>query len=95
VLIFAAMFVSPSEVRNLQKTNYLWLGVSGLAAALSWIFYYKALKIGDVATVALIDKGSVVIAIILAWLLLKEAITLRLMIGAIFIVTGLFVIAKK
>jgi bacterial/archaeal transporter family protein len=95
VLIFAAMFVSPSEVRNLQKTNYLWLGVSGLAAALSWIFYYKALKIGDVATVALIDKGSVVIAIILAWLLLKEAITLRLMIGAVFIVTGLFVIAKK
>jgi bacterial/archaeal transporter family protein len=95
VLIFAAMFVSPSEVRNLQKTNYLWLGVSGLAAALSWIFYYKALKIGDVATVALIDKGSVVIAIILAWLLLKEAITLRLIIGAVFIVTGLFVIAKK
>jgi len=50
VLIFAAMFVSPSEVRNLQKTNYLWLGVSGLAAALSWIFYYKALKVGDVVT---------------------------------------------
>lgn len=95
VLIFAAMFVSPSEVRNLQRTNYLWLGISGLAAALSWIFYYKALKIGDVATVALIDKGSVVIAIILAWLLLKEAVTLRLVIGAAFIVTGLFVIAKK
>ena len=95
VLVFAAMFVSPSEVRNLQKTNYLWLGVSGLAAALSWIFYYKALKVGDVATVALIDKGSVVIAILLAYILLKEAITVRLVIGAAFIVAGLFVIAKK
>jgi transporter family protein len=75
--------------------NYFWLGISGATTALSWIFYYKALKIGDVATVALIDKGSVVIAIILAWLLLKEAITLRLVIGAAFIVAGLFVIAKK
>jgi transporter family protein len=95
VLVFAVMFVSPAEVRNLQKSNYIWLGFSGLAAALSWIFYYKALKIGDVATVALIDKGSVVIAIILAWVLLKEAITLRLIVGAAFIVAGLFVIAKK
>ena len=95
VLVFAAIFVSPVEARNLQKMNYFWLGISGATTALSWIFYYKALKIGDVATVALIDKGSVVIAIILAWLLLKEAITLRLIIGAAFIVAGLFVIAKK
>ncbi|MDO9204006.1 MAG: hypothetical protein Q7T42_02395 [Methylotenera sp.] len=43
----------------------------------------------------LIDKGSVVIAILLAWWLLKEAITLRLIIGALLIVAGLFVIAKK
>ncbi len=95
VLVFAAMFVAPSEARNLQKTNYLWLGFSGLTAALSWIFYYKALKLGDVATVALIDKGSVVIAIILAWVLLKEAVTLRILLGATLIVAGLFVIAKK
>lgn len=95
VLGFAAMFVAPSEARNLQKTNYLWLGFSGLTAALSWIFYYKALKMGDVATVALIDKGSVVIAIILAWVLLKEAVTLRILLGATLIVAGLFVIAKK
>ena len=95
VLIFAAMFVSPAEVRNLQKVNYLWLGISGATTALSWIFYYKALKVGDVATVALIDKGSVVIAIVLAYFLLKEAITLRIVLGAALIVAGLFVIAKK
>jgi bacterial/archaeal transporter family protein len=95
VLVFAAMFVPPNEIRSLQKVNYLWLGISGATTALSWIFYYKALKVGDVATVALIDKGSVVIAILLAWLLLKEAITLRLILGAAFIVAGLFVIAKK
>jgi transporter family protein len=95
VLVFAAMAVDPAEVKSLQKVNYVWLAFSAITTAGSWIFYYKALKVGDVATVALIDKGSVVIAILLAWWLLKEAITLRLILGALLIVTGLFVIAKK
>ncbi len=95
VLVFAAMAVDPAEVRSLQKVNYVWLAFSAITTAGSWIFYYKALKVGDVATVALIDKGSVVIAILLAWGLLKEAITLRLILGALLIVAGLFVIAKK
>lgn len=95
VLIFAVLAVESTEIKSLQKVNYIWLGLSGITTAVSWVFYYKALKIGDVATVALIDKGSVVIAIILAWVLLKEVITLRMMIGAAFIVMGLIVIAKK
>lgn len=95
VLIFAVLAVPPSEIKSLQKVNYIWLGLSGMTTAGSWIFYYKALKIGDVATVALIDKGSVVIAILLAWFLLKEAITLRILLGALLIIAGLFVIAKK
>lgn len=95
VLVFAAMAVDPAEVKSLQKVNYVWLAFSAITTAGSWIFYYKALKVGDVATVALIDKGSVVIAILLAWWLLKEAITLRLILGALLIVAGLFVIAKK
>jgi len=95
VLVFAALAVSPTELKSLQKVNYIWLGLSGLTTAGSWIFYYKALKVGDVATVALIDKVSVVIAILLAWWLLKEAITLRIAIGALFVLAGLIVIAKK
>ena len=95
VLIFAALSVAPAEIKSLQKINYIWLGLSSITTAGSWIFYYKALKVGDVATVALIDKGSVVIAILLAWWLLKEAITLRILLGALLIVAGLFVIAKK
>ena len=73
----------------------MWLGLSGVINTISWIFYYKALKVGDVATVALIDKGSVVVAIVLACLLLKEVITLRMMTGAALIVAGLLVITKK
>lgn len=95
VLVFAALSVSPVEFKALQKANYLWLGLSAITTTISWIFYYKALKIGDVATVALIDKGSVIVAILLAWWLLKEVITLRILIGACLIVVGLLIIAKK
>lgn len=95
VLIFAALFVSRPEVRLLQARNYLWLGASGLTTALSWIFYYKALKVGDVATVALIDKGSVVVAMALAALVLRETVTPRMVLGAALIVGGLLVIARK
>ena len=95
VLGFAAVAVPVQALASLDRMNFLWLGLSGLTTTLSWIFYYKALKVGDVATVALIDKGSVVVAILLASLLLKEVITMRIMIGAGLIIAGLLVIAKK
>lgn len=95
ILIFAFFSSTSIDFKALQKVNYIWLGLSALTTAGSWIFYYKALKLGDVTTVALIDKGSVVIAILLAWWLLKEAITWRIACGAILIVAGLVVISKK
>jgi bacterial/archaeal transporter family protein len=95
VLIFALIFVNPSELQLLQKRNYLWLGLSGVTTTLSWIFYYKALKLGNVSTISLIDKGSVIVSIFLAWLVLKEVITLRQLAGAALILLGLIVIAKK
>ncbi len=95
VLGFAAIAVPLQDWGTLNRHNLIWLGVSGLTTTLSWIFYYKALKIGDVASIALIDKGSVVVAIFLAWLLLKETISLRVIIGTLLIISGLVVIAKK
>ncbi len=95
VLGFAAIAVPLNDFSLLNRTNIIWLSLSALTTTLSWIFYYKALKLGDVATVALIDKGSVVVAILLAWLLLKEVITLRILIGGALIVGGLLVMVKK
>lgn len=92
---FAAIAVPSGDFLSLNRMNIIWLGLSGMTTTLSWIFYYKALKLGDVATVALIDKGSVVVAILLAWLLLKEVITLRIFIGGVLIVGGLLVMVKK
>ncbi|MCX7073382.1 MAG: EamA family transporter [Methylococcales bacterium] len=95
VLLFGMTVISKSEISLLRKENFIWLGLSGVTTALSWIFYYKALKIGDVATVALIDKGSVIVAVFLAWLILKEVITLRIIFGAGLMLLGLFVISKN
>ena len=95
VLCFAVATVQPEQLGQLRRPNLLWLGLSGVTTALSWIYYYKALKDGEVSTIALIDKGSVVVSIFLAWILLREAITARMVTGSGFIVLGLLVIAKK
>ncbi|MDD2865123.1 MAG: EamA family transporter [Methylococcales bacterium] len=95
VVLFGMSVIPTSDISLLRKENFIWLGLSGVTTALSWIFYYKALKFGDVATVALIDKGSVIVAIFLAWLILKEVITLRVILGAYLMLLGLFVITKK
>ncbi|NDG72798.1 MAG: EamA family transporter, partial [Proteobacteria bacterium] len=63
--------------------------------SLSWIFYYKALKDGEVSTIALIDKGSMVVAVILAYLLLKEQITWKMIVGGSLMIAGIFIIARK
>lgn len=95
IIIFGLFTIAPSEIKLIQKTNYIWLFLSAITTAGSWIFYYKALKMGDVATVAFIDKGSVVVSVLLAWWLFKEVITLRMFIGAILIIAGMLVISKK
>ncbi|MBS7560105.1 EamA family transporter [Pseudomonas sp. RC4D1] len=95
VLLFAILSVPAQELINVTVKNLAWLGLSSVTTAFSWVFYYKALKGGDVVTVALIDKGSVVVAMFLAWLFLKEHITLRMISGLILIVIGVFVVAKK
>lgn len=95
VMAFAVFSVSTQEFSQVGQKNLIWLGLSGVTTALSWVYYYKALKLGDVSTIALIDKGSAVVAILLAWLILKETITLRMIAGAGCIVLGLFIISRK
>jgi transporter family protein len=95
VFAFAAVAVNRAEVQLLTWQNLAWLAVSGITTAASWVFYYKAIKEGEVSTVALIDKGSFVVAVVLAWLILGEQITWRTAAGAGLIVAGLVVVARR
>jgi len=95
VVAFAGLVVPINQVTGLTRGNYLWLGLSGVTTAVSWVFYYKAIKEGEVSTVALIDKGSMVVAVLLAFFILKEQITARTLAGASLMIVGLIVIARK
>jgi len=95
VLGFATVFVVPSELVNLTRSNLVWLALSGVTTTASWIFYYKALKMGQVSTVALIDKGSFLVAVLLAWVLLGEQPTSRTFLGSALILTGLLVVSRR
>jgi bacterial/archaeal transporter family protein len=95
VMLFAAMVIRRDEWAALGRYHYFWLGLSGLTTAVSWVFYYKALKEGLVSSVALIDKGSFVVAVVLACLLLGERITPRVCIGSLLILSGLLIVSRR
>jgi len=83
---------SASGIGNLSKQNWIFLLLSGCATGLSWIFYFKALQLGEVSQVAPVDKLSVVIAIVLAVIFLGEPITWKSAVGALMIMGGTFVL---
>jgi bacterial/archaeal transporter family protein len=95
VLAFGMFVVPRAELGQLTGKHCLWLGLSAVATAASWVFYYKALQQGEVSTVALIDKGSFLVAVLLAWLILGETLTLRHGVAAMFILVGLLIAAKR
>ncbi len=81
------------QVSQLNSRNWLFIGLSGLATGLSWIFYFRALQAGKVAQVAPIDKMSVAIAIMLAAVFLGEIPSLKVIIGAALVIIGSLIIA--
>lgn len=95
VLINFLLLQNIREVGQLTARSVGFLAVSGLTTSLSWIFYYKAIQIGRVSEVALIDKGSIVITILLSVTLLREPVTPKLLVGGGLILLGLLVLAWR
>lgn len=63
------------QISNIGARSWLFLVLSGIATGLSWLFYYRALQMGDASRVVPIDKSSVVISMVLAFIVLKEQLT--------------------
>lgn len=84
-----------AEVKGISGHSWIFLILSGVATGLSWLFYFKALQTGDVSRVAPIDKLSVVITICLSFLLLKEPVNARVVVGALLITGGSMVMLMK
>ncbi len=80
-----------SGLEAISKKSWIFLILSGLATGVSWLCYYRALQLGEASKVVSIDKLSVVLTLILAFLFLHEQFTLRSLIGCILIATGTLV----
>lgn len=80
-----------SGIHDISRKSWLFLILSGLATGASWLCYYHALQLGDVSKVVPIDKLSIVITILLAALLLGEALTVKSVIGILLLSAGTLV----
>jgi len=93
VMAWGMVFLTNAQsgLTEISKRSWVFLILSGLATGASWLCYYKALQLGDASKVVPIDKLSVVITLILAFVFLHEQFTTRSLIGCILIAAGTLV----
>lgn len=90
ILAWAIVFLSGAQngISAINRRSWLFLILSGLATGASWICYYRAIQIGEVSKVVPIDKLSVVITLVLAFVFLHEQFTVKSFIGCVLIGAG-------
>jgi bacterial/archaeal transporter family protein len=99
VLAFAWLVALQTEpvtaLASIARKTWLFLGLSGLATALSWLCYFRALQLGEASKVAPMDKLSVVFVLAFAGAFLGETITWKTIVGGALISSGAIVLASK
>lgn len=90
VMAWGMVFLTNTQggIVDISKKSWTFLILSGVATGASWLCYYKALQIGEVAKVVPIDKLSVVITLVLAFVFLHEQFTMKSLIGCLLIGAG-------
>ncbi|MCI9298798.1 MAG: EamA family transporter [Lachnospiraceae bacterium] len=90
IMAWGMVFVTGAEggLQAISKKSWLFLILSGIATGASWLCYYRALQIGEASKVVPIDKLSVVITLVLAFVFLHEQFTVRSFIGCVLIGAG-------
>lgn len=90
VMAWAMVFLTDAQtgIGDISRRSWLFLILSGAATGLSWLCYYKALQMGEVTKVVPIDKLSVVITLVLAFILFHEAFTWKSAVGIVLITAG-------
>ena len=95
LMAWVMVFITNNQggIMEISKKSWIFLILSGLATGISWLCYYKALQIGELSKVVPIDKLSVVITLILAFVFLNDQISLKAGIGMALITAGTLVMA--
>jgi transporter family protein len=81
------------QLGGLSRTTWIFLFLSGLATGLSWLFYFRALQLGEASKVVPIDKLSLVLAVIMAVVFLQEKLTIATVVGSSLITIGVLIVA--
>ena len=99
VLVFSWLMVlltgSASAISSLSWKNLLFLVLSGIATGVSWLCYFKALQLGDINKVVPIDKSSVILTMLLAWIVLGETLYLNSILGMVLIAVGTLLMIER
>lgn len=100
VVLFMAWLIvlgtgKQKELKKIDKKSWWFIGLSGLATGLSWLFYYRALQEGQASIVVPIDKLSIVVTVAFAYLFLKEKLSTKSWAGLILIVAGTLALLIK
>ena len=93
VMAWGMVFLTHAQsgLRDISRKSWCFLILSGLATGASWLCYYRALQIGDASKVVPVDKLSVVLTLVFAFLFLHETFTVKSLAGCILIAAGTFV----
>ena len=93
VMSWGIVFLTNAQngIAEISRRSWLFLILSGIATGASWLCYYRALQIGEVSKVVPIDKFSIVITLIMAFVFLHEQFTVKSIVGAFLIAAGTFV----
>ena len=83
---------SQKTIADVDMKSWVFLILSGLATGASWLCYYRALQLGPASKVVPIDKFSVVISMVLAFVVLKEVVDVKTVVGGLLITVGTFVL---
>lgn len=94
IMAWAIVFMTEKhhEMGDITARSWLFLVLSGVATGLSWLCYYRALQLGPASKVVPIDKFSVVISMVLAFVVLKEVVDVKTVVGGLLITVGTFVL---
>ena len=95
VLLWHGFSESVHAFAHAGRRSFLLLSLSGLTTSLSWICYYRAMATGTVTFVSLVDKGSIVVTLLLSTLVLGETFTWKIGMGASLVLSGLVVLVWK
>ena len=90
IMAWGMVFLTGAQngLQQIDRKSWLFLILSGLATGASWLCYYRAIQMGEVSRVAPIDKLSVVITVVLAFVIFRETVSVKAIVGCVLIGAG-------